>query len=140
MRMNPCHAPFTIGDLLSIANPTCVPRAWQLLLPTPCSAAKPWLPAPVLPLQYVLTQIFHMPQLLLTAWWDEQPQGKMLILTAPPVPQDCGPGSPSSKSPPLWLQACSYQHPRLMKPNGLCAAMFLPWCCRSLCPCHCFLT
>lgn len=86
-----------------------------------------WLQALVLHLRCALTQIFHMPQLILTGWWDEQPQGKVLILTQLLLcPKAVGQALPflQCKFPLLWLQACSHQHPRLMKPNGLCVMLW----------------
>lgn len=137
------HAPFAIGDLPSVASPTCCPRAWQPFLPHSLQH-EPWLQAPVLPLWCrALTQFFHMPQLILTGWWDEQPQGKVLIPTQLlPHPKAVSQALLSPVQIPTALAASLFTSASQAHETQwpVCDAVVLPQCCRSLCPCHRFLT
>lgn len=84
-----------------------------------------------------------MPKLILTGWWGEQPQGKVLILTQLlPCPKAVGWAPLSPVQIPTTLAASLFTSaspaPETQWPT--CDAVVLPRCCRSLCPCQCFLT
>lgn len=120
------HAPFAIGDLPSVASPTCCPRAWQPFLPTPCSTSHGSKP-PSYPCGVEL-----LPNFFTCHNWFSLGGGM-----SSPRGRCSSPHSSSHtprrwarlsflqcKSPLLWLQVCSPQHPRLMKPSGRCVMLW----------------